>query len=454
MESRAATSRSRSRSRGGSGRGCGSVRRPSASRGTTRSSSSRAAREIRADACVVATPAPHALELAWDPPLPGWKRDALAAVRYGQAAKLFLPLAADAPPSQTLSVPERFWTWTQNRPDGSPLPVACSFAGSEAGLAALAVARGPDTWAAAIARLRPDLVRTDAVPVLATWHDDPWARGAYSARSLSSPLDDASLARRVGPVAFAGEHTAGDWHGLMEGALRSGLSCRGGRPRRARDGPVSRVDVLVLGAGLAGLACARDLARAGTDVLVVEARGRPGGRVERHPLSDGRAVELGGELVGHAHRHYLELAGELGLGLEPSYVEEQGETAYDLHEGVVFGEQWLDAGGRASLERFEARTGPDRGRARPGRSVVAPGRRSARPALGRRPPPCVCGDDERLPVRAAPLARDRGRHRRAGVGSRRGARGGRGRLPDERRHGLGGPAPGPWQRQPGDGSGG
>ena len=26
----------------------------------------------------------------------------------------------------------------------------------------------------------------------------------------------------IGPLFFAGEHTAGEWHGLMEGALRSG----------------------------------------------------------------------------------------------------------------------------------------------------------------------------------------------------------------------------------------
>ena len=43
----------------------------------------------RADVCVVATPA-HAV--AFDPPLPEWKQQALAAVRYGQAAKLFLQL--------------------------------------------------------------------------------------------------------------------------------------------------------------------------------------------------------------------------------------------------------------------------------------------------------------------------------------------------------------------------
>jgi monoamine oxidase len=174
--------------------------------------------EIAADACVVATPALHALELEWDPPLPGWKRDALAAVRYGQAAKLFLPLTAPAPPSQTLSVPLRFWTWTQHG-----TPVVSSFAGSPSALRRLEIDSGLERWIEAVHRLRPDLDYANGPPLLSTWHDDPWARGAYSARTLSSPLDDEALARPIGAVAFAGEHTAGRWHALMEGALRSGL---------------------------------------------------------------------------------------------------------------------------------------------------------------------------------------------------------------------------------------
>jgi monoamine oxidase len=173
--------------------------------------------EAEADACVLATPAPHALELEWDPPLPAWKRDALAAVRYGQAAKLFLPLGSAAPPSQTLSVPLRFWTWTQHG-----TPVASSFAGSPSALELLEIDRGPEKWADAVRRLRPDLDYAAASPLLSTWHDDPWARGAYSVRTLSSPLADEALVRPVGAVSFAGEHTAGRWHALMEGALRSG----------------------------------------------------------------------------------------------------------------------------------------------------------------------------------------------------------------------------------------
>jgi monoamine oxidase len=174
--------------------------------------------EVVADACVIATPAPHALELEWDPPLPAWKRDALAGVRYGQAAKLFLPLEAPVPPSQTLSVRHRFWTWTQHG-----LAVASSFAGSPSALEQLEIDQGPEKWVTAVRELRPDLDYAYGAPMLSTWHDDPWARGAYSARTLSSPLADEELARPVGVLTFAGEHTAGRWHGLMEGALRSGL---------------------------------------------------------------------------------------------------------------------------------------------------------------------------------------------------------------------------------------
>jgi glycine/D-amino acid oxidase-like deaminating enzyme len=174
--------------------------------------------EYAADACILAVPAPHTLAIEFDPPLPGWKGHALEAVRYGHAAKLFLPLAAPAAPSATLSVAGRFWTWTQYAPEGDALPVASSFAGTPAALERLRVDDGPAVWADAVRRLRPDLAFADAEPVLATW-----PAGAYSARSLSSPLDDEALARPVPPLAFAGEHTAGAWHGLMEGALRSGL---------------------------------------------------------------------------------------------------------------------------------------------------------------------------------------------------------------------------------------
>ncbi|MEY9910010.1 monoamine oxidase [Catenulispora sp. MAP12-49] len=97
-------------------------------------------------------------------------------------------------------------------------------------------------------------------------------------------------------------------------------------------------DVIVLGAGLAGLSAARDLAAGGADVLVLEARDRVGGRVEQAVLDDGRIVQLGGEVVGRAHTAYLGLVAELGLTLVPSYVAEPGIIARATPEGVSAGD--------------------------------------------------------------------------------------------------------------------
>jgi monoamine oxidase len=174
--------------------------------------------EAVADAAVIAVPASVLGQVAFDPPLPADK----SAVRYGQAAKLFVALRTAAPPSQVLSVPDRFWCYTQLGYDGEPLPFVAAFAGSPGALEALAVDAGPDRWLEVLARVRPDLDLDGRTVLLSTWADDRWVRGAYSASSASVPLDKDSLRRPVGPLVFAGEHTAGSWHGLMEGALRSG----------------------------------------------------------------------------------------------------------------------------------------------------------------------------------------------------------------------------------------
>ncbi|MGH3444879.1 MAG: flavin monoamine oxidase family protein, partial [Nocardioidaceae bacterium] len=114
-------------------------------------------------------------------------------------------------------------------------------------------------------------------------------------------------------------------------------------------------DVVVVGAGLAGLCAARDLAAAGADVLVVEARDRAGGRVEQVQLPDGRLVQLGGEVIGNAHTAYQQLVSELDLTLVPSYVAEPGETTYALHEGVYVGSPpaWFSPADHDSMHRIE-----------------------------------------------------------------------------------------------------
>lgn len=190
------------------------------------------ATEVVADAAVVTAPASALDAISFDPSLPQTKTSAHQAVRYGQAAKLFIGLKSPVPPSATLSVPGRFWCYTQLTADGRSAPFVAAFAGTGKALAELDVARGPRRWMSALATLRPDLELDVDRLVLATWSDDPWVKGAYSALSANSPLDEAELARPVGPIAFAGEHTAGARHGTMEGALRSGV--RGARDMLAQ----------------------------------------------------------------------------------------------------------------------------------------------------------------------------------------------------------------------------
>jgi monoamine oxidase len=179
--------------------------------------------EVVADAAVLAVPATVLSSVLFEPPLPPDKVAALTGVRYGQAAKLFVPLNTPVAPSATLSVPDRFWCYTQLGADGEPLPFVGAFAGTPDALDALEVGRGPERWLASLERLRPDLDLDPGGAALSTWADDRWARAAYSARSAASPMDTEALVRPVGALRFAGEHTAGEWHGLMEGALRSGV---------------------------------------------------------------------------------------------------------------------------------------------------------------------------------------------------------------------------------------
>jgi monoamine oxidase len=79
-------------------------------------------------------------------------------------------------------------------------------------------------------------------------------------------------------------------------------------------GPTSTsADVIVIGAGLAGLAAARQLRAQGASVLVLEARDRAGGRVHSQRLASGQTIDLGAQFIGDAHTHMVALAREAGL---------------------------------------------------------------------------------------------------------------------------------------------
>jgi monoamine oxidase len=77
-------------------------------------------------------------------------------------------------------------------------------------------------------------------------------------------------------------------------------------------------DVVVIGAGLAGLTAARELTRRGLDVVVLEGRDRVGGRTFSDTLA-GVPVDRGASFVGPTQDAVLALAAELGCATTPTY---------------------------------------------------------------------------------------------------------------------------------------
>ena len=78
-------------------------------------------------------------------------------------------------------------------------------------------------WVDALRAMNPDL-SLEGEPLVQVWERDPLAGGSYSAWDNASwdRLGDGVFTRAAGPVAFAGEHTAGPAHyATMEGGVRA-----------------------------------------------------------------------------------------------------------------------------------------------------------------------------------------------------------------------------------------
>lgn len=120
--------------------------------------------------------------------------------------------------------------------------------------------------------------------------------------------DDAGR-RRFTQGVLAATTTAAAWS-LAPGALAK--STGGTKPVFT-----APADVAVVGAGIAGLACATELARLGISAQVFEAGDRVGGRIASlRGVFPGQVVERGAEFIGSSHNVMLGYARQLGLELE------------------------------------------------------------------------------------------------------------------------------------------
>lgn len=91
-------------------------------------------------------------------------------------------------------------------------------------------------------------------------------------------------------------------------------------------------DVVIVGAGAAGLTAANDLKKAGLSVAVLEARDRVGGRLWTDVI-DGAMLEIGGQWVSPDQEALKETIRELGLETYPRYRE--GDSVYIDAEGTL-----------------------------------------------------------------------------------------------------------------------
>ncbi len=185
-------------------------------------------------------------------------------------------------------------------------------------LVATGIATGNKSAIASLSRARlPD----PAASLVTRWDTDRWSRGAYSALPVGATAGiRQTLARAIigNRLVFAGEYTDPEDPATVQGALRSGQ-----RAARALIANGFGPKVVVIGAGMAGVSAAHDLAISGAQVVVVEARDRIGGRVQTN-TSWGLPVEMGAAWV-HALKAnpLVPLAQQARLKLIPSDYENE-----------------------------------------------------------------------------------------------------------------------------------
>jgi len=137
---------------------------------------------------------------------------------------------------------------------------------------------------------------------------------------------------------------AAAWPAAAEAAKRKHKPDR--KHKHARNKNSHKADVVVVGAGFAGLTAARQIASSGHSVTVLEARDRVGGRAWNHDLGNGQVSERGATFVGPTQDHILALANAVGVGTFDTY--DTGDDLYvnnvDNPLGLIGPMRYSDAG--------------------------------------------------------------------------------------------------------------
>lgn len=114
---------------------------------------------------------------------------------------------------------------------------------------------------------------------------------------------------------------------------------------------LEQVDVVVVGAGMAGLSAARMLARAKKKVVVLEARDRVGGRVKSGTLA-GHTIDVGGMWVGPTQTRLLAMLDEYGIKKQKQFLDGKDIMEFDGKRMVGDREDLLlDPAARAEYDR-------------------------------------------------------------------------------------------------------
>ncbi|XP_058056562.1 uncharacterized protein LOC131207940 [Anopheles bellator] len=190
-----------------------------------------------------------------------------------------------------------------------------------------------------------------------TWYSNPNFRGSYTFRSLTTDLLNTSASHLAIPltntcgmpvVQFAGEATHDHYYSTVHGAVETGWR----EANRLIDlydrlippfnhGPKAYVDVLILGAGIAGLGAAKQLRNSGKSFAILEAQSFSGGRIstktlrKHHGHGGGggakgcQLIEAGAQWLHGRQNELHEVAKRNGLLREETSEEGLGEFLRD-----------------------------------------------------------------------------------------------------------------------------